>query len=278
MEIVSGRKISMFQELENLLISRLGEEVVVTADRIEVGVSQKGDDIIGDRLEAFDRMSRSDGSGHEDKTRLLLSGRQDGGFGCRAGCQTIIHQDDRLSGEDRRSLRVEASLVALEPFFFLINDAGQLRADDLVSSNYCFIQHHHIPLSKGADGKFAMRGMPDFADNEHVQAQTEFTGDYSGDHDPAAGEAQNQVCPSLLLLEILAELQSGILPRSEHRVHHLSQGCQPVTSVPTVSPMTTRRKLCGRKRSKTMIGILLSMHSEKAVESMTLSCFCRASR
>src|ERR1051325_10668023 len=127
MEIVSGRKISMFQELENLLISRLGEEVVVTADRIEVGVSQKGDDIIGDRLEAFDRMSRSDGSGHEDKTRLLLSGRQDGGFGWRAGCQTIIQRDARCPGEDGGSWGGEGSRGALEPFFFLINDAGQLR-------------------------------------------------------------------------------------------------------------------------------------------------------
>ena len=52
----------------------------------------------------------------------------------------------------------------------------------------------------------------------------------------------------------------------------------PVTSVPTFSPMTTRRRLCGWKKSKTMMGILLSMHSEKAVESITLSCRCKASR
>src|SRR5258708_3368622 len=52
---------------------------------------------------------------------------------------------------------------------------------------------------------------------------------------------------------------------------------QPVTKVPNFSPNTTRRRLCGRKKSKTMIGILLSMQSENAVESITLSCFCKAS-
>ncbi len=56
-----------------------------------------------------------------------------------------------------------------------------------------------------------------------------------------------------------------------------SQGGPYVTSVPTCSPITTRFKLWGPNRSKTMIGILLSMQSEKAVASMTLSCFCRAS-
>jgi hypothetical protein len=51
-----------------------------------------------------------------------------------------------------------------------------------------------------------------------------------------------------------------------------------VTTVPTFSPKTTRRRLCGLKRSKTMIGILLSMQSENAVESITFNCFWRASR
>src|ERR1700685_4292050 len=40
------------------------------------------------------------------------------------------------------------------------------------------------------------------------------------------------------------------------------------TSVPTMSPNTTRFKLCGFAKSNTMIGILLSMHSENAVESI----------
>src|SRR6266850_2929661 len=51
-----------------------------------------------------------------------------------------------------------------------------------------------------------------------------------------------------------------------------------VTTVPTFSPKTTRRRLCGLNRSKTMIGILLSMQSENAVESITFNCFCKASR
>ena len=51
-----------------------------------------------------------------------------------------------------------------------------------------------------------------------------------------------------------------------------------LTSVPTCSPKTTRFKLWARNKSKTMIGILLSMHNENAVESITLSCFCKASR
>ena len=52
----------------------------------------------------------------------------------------------------------------------------------------------------------------------------------------------------------------------------------PVTSVPTFSPITTRFRLCSLKKSNTMIGILLSMQSENAVESITLSCFWSASR
>ena len=50
------------------------------------------------------------------------------------------------------------------------------------------------------------------------------------------------------------------------------------TSVPTFSPSTTRLRLCSLKKSKTMIGILLSMQSENAVESITFSCRCSASR
>src|SRR6266567_3604806 len=52
----------------------------------------------------------------------------------------------------------------------------------------------------------------------------------------------------------------------------------PVTSVPTFSPITTRLRLCGRNKSKTIIGILLSIQSENAVESITLSCCLSASR
>jgi hypothetical protein len=50
-----------------------------------------------------------------------------------------------------------------------------------------------------------------------------------------------------------------------------------VTRVPTFSPSTTRRMLLGLNRSKTMMGILLSMQSEKAVESITFNCRCSAS-
>ena len=48
-----------------------------------------------------------------------------------------------------------------------------------------------------------------------------------------------------------------------------------MTSVPTRSPSTTRLRLCALKKSNTMIGILLSMQREKAVESITLSRFAQ---
>ena len=53
---------------------------------------------------------------------------------------------------------------------------------------------------------------------------------------------------------------------------------QQVTNVPTFSPRMTRFRLCGLLKSKTMIGILLSMHSENAVESITFTCFCNTRR
>src|SRR5208283_425754 len=76
---------------------------------------------------------------------------------------------------------------------------------------------------------------------------------------------------------------NGVLECWSHCIfsllHHSDTSIrQPVTSVPTFSPMTTRRKLCGLKKSKTMMGILLSMQSENAVESITLSRRCNASR
>lgn len=79
-------------------------------------------------------------------------------------------------------------------------------------------------------------------------------------------------------------VQSGFVAGDGRGVGRVTDGqqripakAQSTTSVPTFSPSTTRLMLCGLKRSNTMIGILLSMHSENAAESITLSCFCNAS-
>ena len=71
---------------------------------------------------------------------------------------------------------------------------------------------------------------------------------------------------------------SGVSAERRKNKFRLSAESRYETSVPTFSPMTTRRRLCGLLKSKTMIGILLSMHSENAVESITFNCFCNAAR
>src|ERR1043166_3678958 len=119
-------------------------------------------------------------------------------------------------------------------------------------------------------------------------------GDFCRNDYSTARQPQDQLRPSALLDEIAPQPLACIFPRCKHH-NTQSPGClkksileldgwilevfpHPVTSVPTFSPMTTRLRLCGRNKSKTMMGILLSMQSEKAVESITLSCCRKASR
>ncbi len=67
-------------------------------------------------------------------------------------------------------------------------------------------------------------------------------------------------------------LQKDSAPGSYNLFHRLrNRPAQAVTSVPIFSPRTTRRRLCGLKKLKTMIGIRLSWQSEKAVESITFN-------
>jgi hypothetical protein len=64
-----------------------------------------------------------------------------------------------------------------------------------------------------------------------------------------------------------AVVNFGDLPRPKRTPDYMQ------TTVPTFSPWTTRLRLLGANKSKTTMGILLSMHREKAVESITFSCF-----
>jgi len=79
-------------------------------------------------------------------------------------------------------------------------------------------------------------------------------------------------------LDGLIQNEGTKMPDQDFDFRQLGHKFQAVTKVPTFSPSTTLLRLCGLNRSKTTIGILLSMQSENAVESITLSCFCRASR
>src|SRR6266576_3377365 len=118
-------------------------------------------------------------------------------------------------------------------------------------------------------------------------------------HDYSSSRQPNyQVGLGALLLQVLSKHLSRRFARCKHHITSIisfreqinasrnvsfkrnsgPEILHPVTSVPTVSPTTTRRRLWSRNRSKTMIGILLSMQREKAVESITLSCLRNASR
>src|SRR5262249_6273761 len=89
-------------------------------------------------------------------------------------------------------------------------------------------------------------------------------------------EMRNVKCQMLnarMPISTLLTLQAFGIRHLAFGIWHLpfGHGHYAVTVVPTVSPITTRRRLPGVRRLKTTIGSLLSMHREIAVASITLS-------
>lgn len=182
---------------------------------------------------------------------------------------------------------METASILRQARFFLFNHIGQFGADDWIVTDHFLIQHHDSPFGKRADRKFTMERVPNLAHDEHIQRKVKDIRHLGRDHYPATRQSQYQVSPNRLFLQSATQFPASIFSRSKHNVTIRAVGekinglktChnQVVTSVPTFSPSTTRLRLCGRKKSKTIIGILLSMQSEKAVESITFNRLRKAS-
>ena len=66
-------------------------------------------------------------------------------------------------------------------------------------------------LRQRAHGKFTLPGMPDLANNEHVQRQAQYVCDRGRNDHPAARQSQHQVSPNPLVLQATPQLQPGIV-------------------------------------------------------------------
>src|SRR2546423_856584 len=174
---------------------------------------------------------------------------------------------------------MESCLVSSQPLGLLFDLGVQIGRVDGISGYHGLVENDDSVLGQRTHGKLAMQWMANFPNDDRVQRQVQDVGCLRSNNNPATRQPQYQVAPGPGLLQIMAQALPRIFSRREH--HHLSnrpirwknqcrQIPQPVTCVPTFSPITTRLRLWGRKKSKTMIGILLSMQREKAVESITL--------
>ena len=67
------------------------------------------------------------------------------------------------------------------------------------------------PLSQRADGKFTVPRMPDLANDEHPQRQTQRARHPGRDDHPAARQPQHQVSANPLLLQATTQLYSRVL-------------------------------------------------------------------
>ena len=73
------------------------------------------------------------------------------------------------------------------------------------------VKHHYAILRQRADSKFTVPGMPDLADEEHVQGQMQRACHARGNDYAAARQSQHQVSSNPLLLQANTQPQSRVL-------------------------------------------------------------------
>ena len=186
------------------------EDVVIPAHSLEVRVHLQHAHFVGNPGETFDGLGRSDRRSHHDAESILCSDRQHRCLRGRAGRETIVHEQHGLAREDRRVRGVKSGLVIAQPLLLLFDNCLQVRPDHRVRANDILIEHGHAVLRQRADGKFTLPGMPDLANEEHVEGQTQSARHLRRDDHSAARQPQHQVGPDPLVLQATPQLQPGV--------------------------------------------------------------------
>src|SRR6266436_1199410 len=120
------------QQINDLLISSLGESFIITADRVKLRIGPQDADLIGNSFQAFDSTGRADRCGHNDLCGLLFLCRQHCGFSCRTSGKAIIDEQHGLTGQVEWLL-AKSRLIGIQPFFFLLDDLVELRPNQRIS-------------------------------------------------------------------------------------------------------------------------------------------------
>ena len=89
-----------------------------------------------------------------------------------------------------RADRTATSIVAPEPFLFFRDDRRQFRR---IGPLGCQVLQEGAVFGHGAERKFAIQGMADFADHKHVERAFDQVRHRRGHHHPAPGQSQHHV-------------------------------------------------------------------------------------
>ena len=99
---------------------------------------------------------------------------------------------------------------------FVVLDGLQLRVADPGMGQDAFLQHAGAALPDRAHGKLRLVGKPQFPHHDHVQRRVKGGGDFEGDRDAAARQAQDHDVLAPQFREPPAQLPAGVDPVFEN--------------------------------------------------------------
>ena len=174
-----------------------------------------------DHLVGLGQAAEGVGGGHrnrqDDPRGAELPGDPAGDPGRGSGGDPVVDDHGDAPGEVLPGPALpEPDHPVLQHGAFVVLDSLQLRVADPGMGQHAFFQHAGAALPDGAHGKLGLVGKSQLPHHDHVQRRVEGGGDFEGDRDAAAGQAQDHDVLAPQFREPPSQLPAGVDPVFEN--------------------------------------------------------------
>ena len=202
------------KNLGHLIVSRLGKFFIPLTHGLKLLRFDQGDEFINIWLENIARFGRRGGNGDDDLFRILLPEGLYGGADSGSRCNAVIHQNDDLVLDFRRSRMTAISNLTPSQFFHLrCHNIVYGFAGNVQSAQDSLIHHTNASTRNRTHGELLPSGHAKFTDNHHVQWRVQSPCDFPCHRNTPSGQPKDQYIFTIgIFRQCLPEHAAGFHP------------------------------------------------------------------